>query len=283
MRKINQLVILALLLTMIGVVYGRNYASQQARFVSPDPIALTNERIVDPQQLNLYSYARTNPLLYIDPLGLDITLTGSAGDQDVYKNWLQGSISSFNINVDSSGKVGIDGKVDPTTLTGNDKRLYDEITDTNNHVGITLTRNDPSVLFGRFDGGGKQTIDLTDIARLGGPNNKGGLSGNDVVAHETYEPYSSLLQGLTNVSDAATVHQSITSFFPGFQMRDKINQNVEDTTTKLIVFQITHAKIQGGPLNNTKVNFYFKLNPPLPPNPPPLFVGGNLSNVRVIP
>jgi hypothetical protein len=39
------------------------------RFTSVDPVALTVERLFDPQQINLYSYCRNNPLAFIDPSG----------------------------------------------------------------------------------------------------------------------------------------------------------------------------------------------------------------------
>jgi RHS repeat-associated protein len=50
----------------------RYYASTQGRFTSVDPITVTAERIVDPQQLNLYAYVRNNPLAFIDPTGMII-------------------------------------------------------------------------------------------------------------------------------------------------------------------------------------------------------------------
>lgn len=279
MRKLVLFITFSQVFITVGFVYGRNYASQQARFTSPDPIVLTETRITDPQQLNLYSYARTNPLLYIDPLGMDITLTGSATDQDEYKNRLQGKISSFKINVDASGKVGVDGTVDAKKLKGTDKKLFEEITSTDKHVGITLTRNDPTVDFGRFDGGGKQTIDLADIARLDGPNNKGGLSGNDVIAHETYEPYV----GLTRNCGYNEAHMNTVSSFPAFGLANRSLANLVDPKTNLVMFQIRHAAINGGPLNNTSTDIYYKLVTPVPPSTNLTLQPGHITNVRVIP
>jgi RHS repeat-associated protein len=46
------------------------------RFMSPDPLIITKRRLTDPQQLNLYSYARNNPLRYTDPKGMDLWLRG---------------------------------------------------------------------------------------------------------------------------------------------------------------------------------------------------------------
>lgn len=52
----------------------RYAASVLGRFMSVDPIKMSLNRIVDPQQINLYAYSRNNPLKYIDKEGRDIQL-----------------------------------------------------------------------------------------------------------------------------------------------------------------------------------------------------------------
>jgi RHS repeat-associated protein len=49
----------------------RYYDSDTARFVSIDPLLISspNSFLTDPQQLNSYSYARNNPVRFIDPTG----------------------------------------------------------------------------------------------------------------------------------------------------------------------------------------------------------------------
>jgi len=47
----------------------RYYGSAVGRFTSVDPIHVTKDRIVDPQQFNLYAYTRNNPMKYVDPDG----------------------------------------------------------------------------------------------------------------------------------------------------------------------------------------------------------------------
>jgi RHS repeat-associated protein len=50
----------------------RYYSGAQGRFTSPDPKMISKQRMLDPQQWNMYEYARNNPLLFIDPDGAEI-------------------------------------------------------------------------------------------------------------------------------------------------------------------------------------------------------------------
>ena len=59
----------------------RYYGSSMGRFMSPDPITVTSARQADPQQLNLYSYVRNNPLSLTDPSGMIIN-TDDLNDKD---------------------------------------------------------------------------------------------------------------------------------------------------------------------------------------------------------
>src|SRR4029078_2616601 len=52
----------------------RYYASIQGRFTGPDPLFIEVNRLRYPQSWNLYTYARNNPLKFIDPHGLEIAV-----------------------------------------------------------------------------------------------------------------------------------------------------------------------------------------------------------------
>ncbi len=68
--------------------FGARYMSgAQGRFTSADPITVTAGRASDPQQLNLYSYGRNNPLKFVDPTGMLIDYSGLS-DKDK-KTWQQ--------------------------------------------------------------------------------------------------------------------------------------------------------------------------------------------------
>jgi hypothetical protein len=56
-------------------------SSSMGRFFSADPITVTPGRIADPQQLNLYSYVKNNPLVLTDPTGMIID-TSDLSDED---------------------------------------------------------------------------------------------------------------------------------------------------------------------------------------------------------
>ncbi len=60
--------------TGLDYFLARYYSGAQGRFTSVDPIWVTKERMMDPQRLNLYTYGRNNPLRFIDPDGMDVTL-----------------------------------------------------------------------------------------------------------------------------------------------------------------------------------------------------------------
>jgi RHS repeat-associated protein len=52
----------------------RYYASTMGRWMSPDLVNVTEDRVVNPANtLNKYVYGGNNPLKYIDPDGQDIT------------------------------------------------------------------------------------------------------------------------------------------------------------------------------------------------------------------
>jgi len=53
----------------------RYYASSMGRWMSPDPINLTNARLLNPANtLNKYAYGANNPLKFVDKDGKDITI-----------------------------------------------------------------------------------------------------------------------------------------------------------------------------------------------------------------
>jgi RHS repeat-associated protein len=60
--------------------FGARYmGSSLGRFMSPDPIYIEEQRMFDPQLLNLYSYVRNNPLNLTDPSGMLVDVNCTQG------------------------------------------------------------------------------------------------------------------------------------------------------------------------------------------------------------
>jgi len=91
----------------------RLYDPAVGRFISPDPAVpylsdSTNPRNYDPQMFNRYAYCRSNPLIYVDPSGLEDDdiggilsgyLDGTDEDHTIKELWSMGqdqSIDSYN-------------------------------------------------------------------------------------------------------------------------------------------------------------------------------------------
>jgi RHS repeat-associated protein len=74
----------------------RDYGDWVGRFMSPDPSGLYLANPTNPQSLNLYSYARNNPLSNTDPTGLDCVYFNDAGNgvESVDRNSSSGECNS---------------------------------------------------------------------------------------------------------------------------------------------------------------------------------------------
>ena len=77
----------------------RYYASSTGRFLSPDPSGISLADITNPQSWNLYSYALNNPLINLDPTGLDC----------VYMNDDNTDVESIDHNSNSDECAGAGG------------------------------------------------------------------------------------------------------------------------------------------------------------------------------
>ena len=55
--------------TGLDAMGSRYHSSNMGRLMTPDPLMLQKQKLFDPQQWNMYQYARNNPLRFIDPTG----------------------------------------------------------------------------------------------------------------------------------------------------------------------------------------------------------------------
>jgi RHS repeat-associated protein len=96
----------------------RYYASTQGRFTSPDPLYIELRRLTDPQQLNIYSYTRNNPLRFTDPNGLDIKLNCDDTKQcnQAVQDLNNRNKGQFKVEVKDE-KLKVVGRVDASKLS----------------------------------------------------------------------------------------------------------------------------------------------------------------------
>ncbi|MEN3325328.1 MAG: hypothetical protein V7638_135 [Acidobacteriota bacterium] len=71
--------------TKLDYFLARYYSSEKGRFVSPDPIVISDKQSENPQLWNLYNYAGNNPLLYTDPTGMEVVRLGQHTDDEIKK------------------------------------------------------------------------------------------------------------------------------------------------------------------------------------------------------
>ncbi len=89
--------------------FGARYMSAaQGRFTSPDPVLLSKQKLVDPQQWNLYGYVRNNPLRLLDPDGREVRVLDEAA--------LKAIQSTVSASLRSSIKLDKKGFIDKKVL-----------------------------------------------------------------------------------------------------------------------------------------------------------------------
>jgi RHS repeat-associated protein len=96
--------------------FGARYMSAaQGRFTSPDPAGLLAAKPGNPQSWNLYGYVMNNPLIYIDPNGLDcVNATNNQGGFTVNHDTDSGACGK-------SGGTWVPGYVDESWVHWNQK------------------------------------------------------------------------------------------------------------------------------------------------------------------
>ncbi len=132
----------------------RYFGSTMGRFMSPDP-PLLDQHIADPQSWNLYSYARNNPLSYIDPTGNAVELLGDEEERKKELEFLKKSLgndkaaSNLYINEVKDGDktryfVGIKGDVGEFMKMGDTSHDLANLVQNKNVVEFGLTSQDLS-------------------------------------------------------------------------------------------------------------------------------------------
>jgi RHS repeat-associated protein len=118
----------------------RYYGSSMGRFSSPDPGWTDAVDLANPQSWNLYSYVLNNPLINIDPDGLDCVYINN--DTGKYEGFNTGDCNNSDPNKANTGNY-IDGTVNggAAGLSINNQGVV---------TGYSATSDNGSTLFGSF-------------------------------------------------------------------------------------------------------------------------------------
>ncbi len=134
----------------------RYYGSSMGRFSSPDPSGLVFADPTNPQSFNLYGYVQNNPLINIDPNGLDCIYINN--DTGAYQGFNRGDCDNSTEDKANTGRY-VDGTVDTIyTSTGDRKGVV------GGYSGHS--DDDPNTLIiGRFDTGISQPVDMFSMSQ----------------------------------------------------------------------------------------------------------------------
>jgi RHS repeat-associated protein len=114
--------------------------STQGRWPAPDPLGLASMHLSDPQSLNRYAYVRNNPLVMIDPQGLDAQDEGPCGDGNDGDCGPSGPVDCLNTSCGTDPNNQCGG--DPTC--GGDQNNSGGNCPPNSSDCFTVAANDPS-------------------------------------------------------------------------------------------------------------------------------------------
>jgi RHS repeat-associated protein len=196
----------------LDLMGARYYSSALGRFVQTDPLYIEAHRLADPQLLNLYVYARNNPLRFTDSTGMDIYVDCHAQLYDCDHtvadlNNRKGAQFKVELGKDSKLHV-VKGSVGKN-LSKAEKALIGAINDTKNHATINVSGDTGQAEFGTHDSRGVNSVDLGNLSKLDAPSNAGGLNSGDALAHEVLDAYYSLSMG------EAAADRAAAALYPG--------------------------------------------------------------------
>jgi RHS repeat-associated protein len=146
--------------------FGARYMSAtQGRFTSPDPIILMEQKLVDPQQWNMYSYVRNNPLRLIDPTGMYVC-SGTQSECKDFEKERQKALKSKDSDVVSGASAyGDAGKDNGVSVRFVDSKSLRKNTAGNASASLEVDPSDPSKLRAKVDvqiKQGQSGVDLRD-------------------------------------------------------------------------------------------------------------------------
>jgi len=198
----------------------RYYSTGLGRFVQPDPLYIEMHRLSDPQSLNLYAYARNNPVTLSDPTGLDFKLKcdSAANCNQAVQDFNGRKGAQFQVTLGKDNKLHVVAKSVGKNLTKAEGALLSAVKNQDHTATINVAGNTGQSEFGVHNSAGVNTVDLGNLSKLDASSNAGGLSSGDALAHEALDAYYSLFL------DAGEADSSASQFYPGLNPPTQ-NQN----------------------------------------------------------
>jgi RHS repeat-associated protein len=238
--------------TDLDFAQARVYANKLGRFTSTDPLFIKEDRLRDPQQVNLYVYVRNNPLAFVDPTGLDFEFTGK--DKDKFVTDVNNrEKAQFKVKLNDKGIVEVvdKGKVDVSKLTKSEAAMFNAINDKDNRATLNGVGKDAGIDFGGFKGNGTNDIDTSDMALLRDADKT--LAGN-VISHEMMEAYASAKGACGNYDSC---HNEANKTFPGMTPTDA-NQLPNEENSQFLTGAVVDYATVGGKSKSIVVTYQFE-------------------------
>ena len=176
--------------------FGARYMSAPlGRFMSPDPLYIEAGRLADPQQLNLYSYVRNNPMRFTDTTGMYIDFDCDSDEicDEALNMFNDRSGAQFQVGFGKNNRLEVIGDI-AKKLSKGEKALLNAINDESKGGLLRVYEDTGSGDFGFFISPGLNAIDTGNLSKLNASSNSGGIKPGDVVAHEGLESYFSSRQ-----------------------------------------------------------------------------------------
>jgi RHS repeat-associated protein len=189
----------------LGLDYAqaRYFSPTMGRFTSVDPVITNIKNLFDPQRINLYTYASNNPLVYVDPTGEYVRLTGDGRKE--FLLWLEGA-TGVDLEIDEQGYVRVVGEI-PSDLTANQRALLAIIKNPFFVVEVAANLTDNTVIVDRYDGSigpvGMLTVNVSNVKTLAQPN---GITPESEAAHVIVEGFLGAVNQVQQVPDMPSIH-----------------------------------------------------------------------------
>lgn len=198
--------------TGLDLMGARYYGSALGRFITTDPLYIEMHRLADPQSLNLYAYARNNPITLSDPTGLDVSFKcdTAANCNQAVKDFNGRKGAQFKVQLGKNNKLNVVKGSVAKNLSKSEKALLGAVNNKDYHATVNISGNTGQSEFGVHNSAGVNSVDLGNLSKLDAPSNAGGLNSGDALAHDALDSYYSLFLDDPDEADSAAAQ-----FYPG--------------------------------------------------------------------